>query len=180
MKKLKPSFVALVMLLTIMFVAFIFFPSTQSSANQHIPGHAPVIPYAPGVPAITPSHTGNGTTIGTSVAVSPNDVTQYVTSFGLPRCSVINGGHLKVMKVLLVTAQEASVLLGGEYIGRPDNALVYYVEVYGPFTTNVQLGPSVSTLSTTAQTSRPFAIGQIVFDASTGNLLLWGIPPQTK
>lgn len=116
-----------------------------------------VVPYPPGVPAIKPHTSG-------TPAFTTTDVAQYIASQSLLRTT--SGQSPKVIKSEFITAQEASTLLQGEYIGRPDNALVCYVELQGPFHTVGPLPPGATnpTLST----------GYEVFDASTGNLLMYG------
>lgn len=82
---------------------------------------------------------------------------------------LVPGAHLKILTVKFVTAQEASVLMGGESVGRPDNYLVCYVRVQGPFqTTHLHL------MSTNKPIKQPM-IGDVVYDGHTGNMLLWGV-----
>jgi hypothetical protein len=82
---------------------------------------------------------------------------------------VVSGAHLKVLTVQFVTSKRASELMYGESVGRPDDALVCYAKVEGPFLlTNVSV-PRGTKAVTTAK------YGDAVFDAHTGNLLVWGI-----
>ena len=61
------------------------------------------------------------------------------------------------------------MLMGGEYISRPDSALVCYVELRGPFfPTHVSVPPGQALPETVDG-------GIEVFDAQTGNLLVWGV-----
>ncbi|GCE21135.1 hypothetical protein [Dictyobacter kobayashii] len=81
---------------------------------------------------------------------------------------LVPGAHLKILTIKFVTAQQASVLMGGESVDRPDNYLVCYVRVQGPFqTTRLHL------MSTTQPTKQP-EVGDVVYDGHTGNMLLWG------
>ena len=183
MKTFRISFVVVAALLAIICVASFLSPSTSSRANQSTPSKlGPTIQYPDGVPAVTPSHKVTTVINQTTVNVSSNDVTQFVTSFGMPRCLVVNNGHATVLKILLITAQQASILMQGEDIGRPASALVYYVQVQGPFETDGLSAPASSIISTPTQapttTYKTWSVGEMVFDPSTGNLLVWGFPPQ--
>jgi hypothetical protein len=63
------------------------------------------------------------------------------------------------------TTKECAIRLSGEETGLPDNALVYYVKVQGPFTTTmIPLPPQ-------AKSFPPAPFGIEVFDAQTGNFL---------
>jgi hypothetical protein len=57
----------------------------------------------------------------------------------------------------------------GEFVGIPDSGMVCYVELYGPFYTTMISVPPGQTLPPTIDK------GVEVFDAQTGNLLLWGL-----
>ena len=59
--------------------------------------------------------------------------------------------------------------MGGEYISRPDGALVCYVELHGPFLPTIVSVPPGQALPAT------FDRGIEVFDVQTGNLLVWGV-----
>ncbi len=114
-----------------------------------------------GTPAISPHKDGTLLTVA--------DVQQYVTTHPFPGGPVVPGTQLKIVILQLMTSQEASVQMRGEYVGLPDNAEVYYVVVKGPFLlTNV-------TAMISNQGPHKFELGEEAFDAKTGNRLVWGI-----
>lgn len=120
----------------------------------------PTIHSTDGEPAIAPHKDVSLLTIG--------DVQQYVNTHRFPAGKVVNGGHLKIEVLQLMTSLQASIQMRGEYIGLPDNADVYYVVVKGPFIGADLLLPTGSGAIT-------FNLGEEAFDARTGNLLVWGI-----
>jgi hypothetical protein len=66
-----------------------------------------------------------------------------------------------------MTSRNASRVMRGEYVGLPDDALVYYVLLKGPF-----IPENIITL--TGADSGIVDRMEEVFDAYTGNQLLWG------
>jgi hypothetical protein len=110
-------------------------------------------------------------------AFTVNDVKNYIARYGFPGGPTVKGSSPTVMKVLFITAKQASILMHGEETGRPDNALVCYVLLKGPFdTSSMSVPPSNAQQTPTAH--KPVLLGEMLFDAHTGNLLVWGIPPQ--
>ena len=81
---------------------------------------------------------------------------------------LVKGAHLKLLTIQFVTAKQASNLMNGESVGRPDTYLVCYVKVEGPFRLKYEEAPPSAKGAPTANT------GDAVFDAHTGNLLVWG------
>lgn len=138
--------------------ASIYGSHASNSSQPSLPsGRTPVI-YAPGSPAITPH-------LNAIPSFTAADVQQYIKTHGCRCGPTVSGNPSTVIKILFITSHEASVLLNGEFIGRPDNALVCYVELRGPF---VQGGPHPPTTQT------PIVdVGIEIFDAQTGNILLW-------
>lgn len=121
--------------------------------------------YVPGSPAIQP-HLAQA---GSGPAFTQDDVIAYLNQSGFFAGPVVSGAHLKILTVQFVTAKRASELMYGESVGRPDDALVCYVKVEGPFLLiNVSV-PRGTKAVTTAK------YGDAVFDAHTGNLLVWGV-----
>jgi hypothetical protein len=107
-------------------------------------------------------------------AFSAADVTTFFSKYGFYAGPLVKGAHLKILSIQFVTAKQASVLMDGESVGRPDIYLVCYVKVQGPFQlTRVHAGPNIpgSKFKATAET------GDAVFDGHTGNDLVWGIYP---
>ncbi len=127
---------------------------------------------SPGSPAITPHINLSNPKLPTFTA---NDVRQYILHNGSPAGPLVKGAHITFEKIEFVTSSQASQLLKGEWIGLPDNAPVCYVLIHGPFkATAVHPDPEFSPKSVPIV---PFA--DIVFDARTGNWLVWGIPDLT-
>ncbi len=127
--------------------------------------------YPPGAAAI-PIHTSgvsaNTTTNASTPAFTKDDVIAFVNKHGFAGGPVAKGAHLKILMIQFVTAAQASQLMKGESVGRPDDYLVCYVRVEGPFQVKDAEVPPGAKL--------PAAdIGDMVFDAHTGNLLVWGV-----
>lgn len=150
---------------------------TNSSASHASPAsssHGPAarVPVSQidnsGVPAI-PAHPSTGVAANNTSAPSftKNDVIAYLNKYGFPVGPLVPGAHLKILTLQFVTARQASILMKGESVGVPDNSLVCYVKVQGPFLLENIHAPKSYT-RTTAD------IGDMVFDAHTGNLLTWG------
>lgn len=99
-------------------------------------------------------------------AFTVNDVVSYVTTHPFAGGPTISGKPPSVVSVKFITSQLASQNLNGESTGLSDNASVCYVELYGPFTlegASVPLGAKLHPANNVIE----------VFDASTGNLLMW-------
>jgi len=116
-----------------------------------------------GVPAITPHLKG-------IPSFTIADVQHYLnTGPGTPfPGGMTTAGTRPVATVIeFITSQQASVLMKGGQTGLSDTALVCYVGLQGPFSTGVISG---------GPGSKPGIAntGLMVFDASTGNLLVWG------
>lgn len=134
--------------------------SSSTSIQPPVHNH-PTIHYTDGAPAISLHSDGTLLTVA--------DVRQYVNTHRFPGGAVVPGSHLQIMILQLMTSQEASIEMRGEYIGLPDNAPVYYVVVKGPFSMADLLLPPGS------KGSQTYNEGEEAFDAKTGNLLVWGI-----
>ena len=52
---------------------------------------------------------------------------------GFPAGKPTDGTPLKATSIQFITAKQASDIMKGKSIGRPDNALVCYVKLQGPF-----------------------------------------------
>jgi len=77
-----------------------------------------------------------------------------------------NGTMPVVLQATLMTAQQASALMHGEWPGRPSTAPVIFVELQGPFIMEVTAPPEYKL---------PIAQkGQELFDATTGDLIVFG------
>ncbi len=125
--------------------------------------------YVQGSPGIKPrfkQYIGENTS---SPSFTKADVVAFLNRYGF--APVVKGAHMTILSTQFVSAQQASKLMDGESVGRPPNALVCYVEVEGPF---LLTGISVphqpgKHYPTTAK------YGHMVFDAHTGNGLVWGL-----
>lgn len=129
--------------------------------------------YPPGVPAI-PVYTSSSATANTASnpstpAFTRNDVIAYFNTHSFYAGPLVPGAHLKILTIQFVTARQASNLMKGESVGRPDDYLVCYVRVQGPFQLRYVSAPPNAKMPPTAN------IGDAVFDAHTGNLLVWGV-----
>jgi hypothetical protein len=71
------------------------------------------------------------------------------------------------MTIQLMTSRNASNVMGGEYVGPSNDALVYYVLLKGPFIPEF----IITVVGTTAEIAGTM---DEVFDAYTGNQLVWG------
>lgn len=167
-------FCGAVVFLALMIVGVEFFMSPSGAASGKPPAPPPVHrafqvsqSYVPGNPAIQPHLSQNGS----GPAFTQDDVVAYFNKYGFYAGPVVAGAHLQILTIQFVTAARASQLMVGESVGRPDNALVCYVKVEGPFLlTNVHAGPP----RPNAKAPTTAKYGDAVFDAHTGNLLVWG------
>jgi len=124
--------------------------------------------YVPGNPAIQPHLSQNAS----GPAFTQADVIAFFTKYGFFAGPVVAGAHLKILTIQFISARQASQLMVGESVGRPDDALVCYVKVEGPFLlTNIRGGPP----RPNAKVPATATYGDAVFDAHTGNLLVWGV-----
>jgi hypothetical protein len=132
--------------------------------------------YMSGGPAILVHASAGANTSYTNTSLTPaftkSDVTTFLNKNGFYAGPLVQGVHLKILTIQFVTAKQASTLMAGESVGRPDTYLVCYVKVQGPFQlTQVHAGPHIPGMKTktTAET------GDVVFDGHTGNVLVWGV-----
>jgi hypothetical protein len=117
---------------------------------------SPTIPH--GVPAIKPTQTG-------VPAYTLNDVRAYVSTHPLP--GTLNRDlNFTIVRIAFLTSAEVSRLLGGESTGFPPTTLLCYVQLQGRF---VFAGPPGTTVI--------FPIGNEVFDARNGNIVMAGGQP---
>ena len=123
-----------------------------------------------GQAAITPMHPF-AKTVGTPNIARAN-VETYMLKHPFPSGPLMPGASLKILSIDLITSRACAIRLNGEETGLSDTAFVYYVKVQGPFSTAmVPLAPG-------AKPFPPASFGIEVFDAQTGNLLIWSIPTQ--
>ncbi len=106
---------------------------------------------------------------GGTPAITKSDVIKYINTNGYAGGPAVTGGHPIIEKILFISAKQASALIGGESADRPDNTIVCYVQLRGPFMIGGMAIPYG------VQNSNPTVMrGYEIFDAYTGNLLQWG------
>ncbi|HZU69219.1 MAG TPA: hypothetical protein VFA09_18225 [Ktedonobacteraceae bacterium] len=162
-------------LLALAIVGIAWFTNAATATSVKPPAPPPVHrafqisqTYLAGDPAIHPHLAQNGS----GPAFTQDDVIAFFNTNGFFAGPVVPGAHLKILTIQFVTARQASQLMRGESVGRPDNALVCYVKVQGPFLlTNIRGAPPRPNVK--APTTAEY--GDAVFDAHTGNLLIWGV-----
>jgi hypothetical protein len=121
-----------------------------------------------GMSAIKPQKEPN--LVAANVATfADTDVRQFAENAKLSFIAE-NGKH-SVKSIEFLSSQEASKKLDGESIGLPDSSLVCLVVLEGSFSVG---GPSEHGSSET-KSSPVQKYAHIVFDAHTGNILVWGI-----
>jgi hypothetical protein len=121
--------------------------------------------YVSGDPAIKP-HAAPNTS---GPAFTKDDVIAYFQKYGFFAGPVVPGAHLQILTIQFVSARQASKLMYGESVGRPDDYLVCYVKVQGPFLLRNLSVPHGAKIPATAK------YGDEVFDEHTGNALVWGV-----
>jgi hypothetical protein len=173
MNRLKLRF-GILLLFAIVVVGVVAFTSQSTRAvtstkPPHVPDPSSMFqggnPYPPGGTAISPHASANN---APGAAFSQQDVIDFLNKDGEP---TTNGTPPKILSIQFVTAKQASDLMQGESVGRPDNYLVCYVKLQGPFSRRGEHVPSGVSLEKDA------AWEDMVFDASTGNLLVGGLHP---
>lgn len=128
-------------------------PSLYTSAPT---GSVPI-----GIPAIQPRTAVVGSSMPSFTA---DDARQWAQSHGIPHASVV--GKLTVSDVIFAPSWKVSATLGGEDMGVPDSSLLCLVELHGSVTfTNPRVGPVT------------YPVAYEVFDAETGNLIVFGGHP---
>ena len=94
-----------------------------------------------------------------------------VENYGLTHpCAVgptVSGNTPGIIVIQLMTSRNASNVMHGEYVGLPDDALVYYVLLKGPFI-------PVGIITVTSVRISSVDLIEEVFDAYSGNELVWG------
>ena len=117
----------------------------------------PALPPSAGVPAVI--HAGGGPPTNA-------DIRAFVAKYGFSGGKMAKGGVPTILAVTLMPAKQAKALLKGESTDRPDTAMVYYVQLAGPFVLTMPTPPGVKPITVQK--------GEELFDATTGNLILYG------
>ena len=128
--------------------------------------------YPPGVSAIQPSR---HVTDRSQAAYGRAEVERYLESNPRLMRGVPGGPSPRLGTVEFLPASQARARVNHASIGRPDDALVCWVELIGPF----DVSQDVSIPALVARRSGPISFAPapkqiLVFDAQTGNLLLSG------
>ncbi len=128
--------------------------ATPTSMNTRI--------QTPGIPAILPR---TGAFSSNQPSFTRDDVTYYANMHLLPQTQ-LSSGTLTVANVSFMLSQQASSMFQGEPIGVADDTLVCVVELHG----------NVVFLHNAPGATKPLAFTRVyeVFDAHSGNLLMWG------
>ncbi len=135
-----------------------------ATTSPPIPPHART--YPPGLPAIQPRATGVDVA---HAAFAEADVRGYLQSHHY-FFRTTDGSTPQVAKILFVPSSQASAQMHGESTERPDTTLVCFVELHGSFSLSSMHRPYGDHRADNGVAH----IGQILFDAQTGNLLVWG------
>ena len=159
-----------IMIVLAMIVVFMVANNVQATSTTQ-PVGSRSNPYPQGFPAIQ-SHMNSAA--GNTPTFTSTDVAQYVIAHGFPGGVPVNGAHLSITSIQFMTAEAANAQFIKTGIDRPDDALVCVVQVKGPFRLiYAHLSPADY-----AKHNIPVArTGIIVYDARTGNFLLWSAEP---
>jgi hypothetical protein len=118
-----------------------------------------------GLPAIQPTLPKTPSPRFTTV-----DVRTYLRTHPFMSGPLVKGATSTIVAIQFMTSKQASELMHGASVGLPDSALVCYVKLHGPFTqVNASVPPGAEQLP-------PAEFGVEIFDAETGNLLMWWTP----
>lgn len=117
-----------------------------------------------GLPAIRPSILAPA-----SVRFTISDVQAYLQTHPFPGGHPVPGATASVVTIQFMTSEQASALMHGAQTGLPATASVCYVKLHGPFTQEGSPVPPGGQLPTVDY-------GVEIFDAQTGNLLMWWTP----
>lgn len=137
--------------------------SATSPSSQATPRH-PLS--AVGLPAIPPRLQSDGKT---RPSFTEQDVKDYIARNGFIGGTTAPGTAITIKTLQFMTAQEASKRLGGEDISRNMDSLVCMVEIQGSFTLT-HMHMVIPQKDALTQKN-----GFLIFDAYTGNILLWGV-----
>jgi hypothetical protein len=119
-----------------------------------------------GAQAITPTQPGK------SPAFTTDDVKAYLLKSPVPGNVLDDPKAITILTIDFIASKEASARLNGEALGLPDSYLVCFVRLQGQFTFSGPYNPQADNKPTSAT----FTTLVEIFDAQTGNLLLYGGP----
>ena len=169
MTRTKPFWIGLILVLCCFLLIVILaslYGQTAVASVQTIPTRGASFSSGPGMPAIRPSLPAvSASTPRFTVA----DVQAYFKTHVFLGGPTVKGATVSIISVQFITSKQASVLMRGEETGLPPTATVCYVKLRGPFTLVAPIAPGSKPLPTV-----PYGVE--IFDAQTGNLLMWWTP----
>ena len=144
-------------------------PYGMGADSGHVWGSDPI------PPDISASQPNRQVTDRSQAAYGQAEVERYLQNHPLLMRGVPGGPSPKLGTVEFLPASQASARLNNASVGRPDDALVCWVELMGPLDASKDLSLPAFLKTSSRNISFPPAPKQIpVFDAQTGNLLLSG------
>ncbi|MGB8348150.1 MAG: hypothetical protein WCD86_24935 [Ktedonobacteraceae bacterium] len=167
MLRTKPFWVGLILALCcLLLIVILASPHGQTAVAsvQAPPTKAAPLPGGPGMPAIHPSLPAVSMPRFTVA-----DVQAYLKTHRFVGGPSIKGTTVGIISIQFITSEQASVLMHGEETGLSPTATVCYVKLHGPFTLAAPGATGARQLPTV-----PYGVE--IFDARTGNLLMWWAP----
>ena len=123
-----------------------------------------------GLPAIHPSLAAASSLATPTARFTIADVQAYLQNHPFVGGHIVKGATARIVTTQFMTSSQASALMYGAETGLPTTATVCYAKIQGPFTQeSAPIAPGAQQLPTVA-----YAIE--IFDAQTGNLLMWWTP----
>jgi hypothetical protein len=137
-------------------------PAPIQSGASSVPPSA----YVPGVGFLQPQSGSAAAPLVAGTSFNADYVRQVVGAhLGL---KTLSGAAPAILSVAFMTsAQARATILSGDSTGRPDSELVGVVTLQGPIDMSNAPHDPLATIP-------PLAKAYLVFDAQTGNLLVWG------
>lgn len=152
--------------LLLLLVIYSFIVTSCSSPGATVKArHQAQIKQNPGLPAIVINTSSNTTSVP---RFTISDVRAYLSKNKQPyiEAPTVSGKPPAIRSIEFITNKETSIRTHGEATGLTDSALVYYVEMYGPFDMSKVVTPP-------HRASLPIMNNVVeIFDAQTGNLLM--------
>lgn len=177
----KRSLIGILVALVVLTVGGIFFSHGAAASGSDVP-QPPTPPNftpvpetpgwtAPGATAISPSGVQHSSVIlatGVAPSLTEADVRAYFAHSGMPQAAT--GAHPSILQIRFVTTQQARALTDEAFNDRPEDVIVCYVLLKGPFNFPISLPPGAKSW----QPAEEYV--QEVFDAYSGNFLMMRIP----
>lgn len=167
MLRTKPFWVGLILALCcLLLIVILASPHGQTAVAsvQAPPTRTAPLSGGPGMPAIHPLLPEVSTPRFTVA-----DVQAYLKTHRFVGGPPVKGTTVGIISIQFITSEQASVLMHGKGTGLSPTAEVCYVKLRGPFTPVAPVAPGAKQLPTV-----PYGVE--IFDARTGNLLMWWVP----